>query len=100
MRNGTKRRRKRLYENLADFLEIPADQVAKIPVFTIRGKREIEIEGCTGILEYEPERIVLAVGRDRFTVEGSALILEDFAEKTLYIRGEIRSARFGREGTE
>ena len=94
-----KRKRRRLYENLADFLEIPADQVARIPVFTIRGKREIEVEGCTGILEYEPERIVLAVGKDRFTVDGDALVLEDFLEGTLYIRGEITSAKFGGEGT-
>ena len=100
MRGDKERRRKLPYEYLSEFLEIPADQIVRIPVFVIRGKREIEVEGCTGILEYEPGRIVLAVGRDRFTVEGRALELEDFSRGNLYVRGEIVSARFGCAGED
>ncbi len=101
MRTTEEKKRRRLpYEVLSEFLEIPADQAARIPVFVIRGKREIEVEGCTGILEYEPARIVLAVGRDRFTVEGRGLSLEGFSRGNLFVRGEIVSARFGAAGGE
>ena len=65
-----------------------------MPLFILRGKHEIEVEGCTGILEYEGEKITLAVGRDRFTVRGSRLCLEDFSEGVLYVRGDIASASF------
>ena len=98
MRENTARGRRRLpYEYLAELFEVPADQAARLPVFVIRGKREIEVEGCTGILEYEPDRITLAVGngRERFTVRGRGLMLEDFSRGTLFVRGEIVSARFG-----
>ncbi len=98
MRKKTEKSVRKLpYERLAEFLEIPADQTARIPVFVIRGKREIEVEGCTGILEYEPARIVLAVGKegDRFTVAGRGLSLEDFSRGNLFVRGEIACARFG-----
>ena len=91
-RNG-----KKLYEILADLCEVPADAVAPIPVFVIRGKREIEISGCTGILEYERDRIVLAIGRDRFTVTGECLLLDGFREKTLTVHGNIAAVSFGED---
>lgn len=96
---GTRiRNRKKLYERVADWLEVPVSVTAPIPVFIIRGKREIEVEGCTGILEYGEERIVLAVGKnDRFSVRGKNLTLSDFRRRILYVRGEIASAVWGEE---
>ncbi len=89
-------RPKKLYEILADFFEVPQNIVWDIPVFTIRGKHEIEIIGCTGILTYDSQRIVLSIGRGResFCVTGDSLILSDFREKVLYVRGNIRTASF------
>ena len=72
-----------------------------MPVFTIRGRREIGVEGCTGILAYTEEQVILAAGTVRFTVTGRRLSLENFAERSLTVRGEIVSASFGAgEGEE
>jgi len=65
-----------------------------IPVIIIRGRHEIEVSGCCGILEYENETVVLSMGKERFRVRGEALTLSDFREDTLYIRGSISSAEY------
>jgi len=88
-------RPKKLYEILAAFCEIPQDVITDLPVFTIRGTHEIEITGCTGILTYDSGRIVLSVGNERFCILGDALMLSDFRDRVLYVRGNIRSAAFG-----
>ncbi len=93
-------RPKKLYEIIAEFCEVPQDIVTDIPIFTIRGKHEIEISGCTGILTYDSRRIVLSIGKGKecFCVTGDSLMLSDFREKLLYVRGNIRSASFGTGG--
>ena len=95
-------RQKKLYEILAAFCEFPQDVITDLPVFTIRGTHEIEISGCTGILTYDSERILLSVGKgnERFYVRGDALMLSDFRDRILYVRGNIRSASFGTETEE
>lgn len=91
------RRSKKLYEILSEICEIPQDIIANIPVFTIRGTHEIEISGCTGILTYDSHRVVVSIGNNKetFCVCGDELMLSDFRDRILYIRGNIRSATFG-----
>ncbi len=84
----------KLYERIAKLCEVPQNVVANIPIFVIRGKHEMEVTGCGGILEYDDNSIVLTVGRDKFTVKGKNLVLSDFRESVLYIRGDIVSASF------
>ena len=99
----TNERPKKLYEILAEFCEVPQEVIAPLPVFTIRGKHEIEITGCTGIRTYDSRRIVLSFGEGKhkecFCVTGDSLILTDFREKILYVRGNLHSASFGDEST-
>lgn len=95
-------RPKKLYEILAEFCEIPQDVVTDLPVFTIRGTHEIEISGCTGILTYDSGQIVLSIGagKEPFCIRGDALMLSDFRDRILYVRGNIRSASFGTGGDD
>ena len=93
-------RPKKLYEILAEFCEIPQDVVTDLPVFTIRGTHEIEISGCTGILTYDSGQIVLAVGKESFCIRGDSLMLSDFRDRVLCVRGNIRSAAFGTGGDD
>ena len=88
-------RQKKLYEIIAEFCEIPQEIVKDIPIFTIRGRHEIEITGCTGILTYDSRRIVLSAGKECFCITGDSLMLSDFRERILYVRGNIQSASFG-----
>ena len=90
-----KGKRLRLYERIADYCEVSQDYVAPVPVFTFLGNRKIEIDGCTGILEYTPDRVTLIAGRDKFTVIGEGLTLSDFRFKVICVRGDIKGALFG-----
>ena len=97
MHGEREKRRRKLYEILADLCEVPPETVTDIPVFVLRGKHELEIEGCTGVREYTAGRIVLAVKKELFTVTGEKLELTDFSGDTLYIRGVISGMKYGSE---
>lgn len=84
-------------KKLSEMMALPVDVISGMPVYIIRGREELEVEGCTGILEYEPCRIVLSVKRDRLTVTGECLMLADFRETVLTVRGRIVSIAFGEE---
>lgn len=94
-RNKVKQRKKKLYERLAAMCEVPCDVVSDIPVFVIRGRHEVEASGCSGVREYCDSRVVLAAGGDIFTVTGDHLVMTDFSDSVLFIRGNIDSAFFG-----
>ncbi len=97
---GKNMRRRKLYERFAQLCEVEQDVVSSLPVFIIRGEHEVEVDGCHGILEYEPQRIVLAIKNGKFTVIGRCLTLSDFRSGILYIRGDIRAAAFGNVSIE
>lgn len=97
-RNKIKQRKKLLYERLSAMCEVPCDVVADIPVFVLRGRHEIEVEGCSGVREYSDSRIVLSAGRETFTVTGDHLILTDFRGGVLFVRGNICGTSFCEEG--
>ncbi len=89
------KRRKHLYEGLSQLLEMPQESLSSVPIFHMCGDNEMEITGCDGILEYTDEKIVLSAGKDKFTVTGNCLMLSDFRDKVLYVKGNIKSASFG-----
>ena len=70
---------------------------ARIPVFVMRGNREMEVFGCEGILEYGAEKVSLALCRGSCTVCGGGLTLEDFSDGTLVVRGVIGCVSFDGE---
>jgi len=90
----SKKRKQKLYERISLFCEIPQESIANIPVFVLRGHHELEAEGCTGILEYNSSRIILAIGKEKLTVLGEFLVLSDFSDRLLYVRGNIKSVSF------
>ena len=92
--SNSKKARKHIYEIVADATEMPADAVSRIPVFTIRGTREIEIDGCDGILSYDGCRVSLSAHGKPVTVIGDGLMLSNFTGNALSVRGEIYKVMF------
>ena len=81
--------RRRLAEALSRFTELPIESLCTIPLFCIKGREEVEITGCRGILEYDEKKVVVKTCGDVFTVWGKGLILSDFHNDVLYVRGRI-----------
>lgn len=90
-----------MYEKLSRLFELPQESVSSVPIFEIKGKNEVSVSGCTGILEYSEDRIVLALADGALEVLGKYLLLCDFRDGELSVRGEIASAAFvNRDGGE
>ena len=92
-----RRRPRSLGEAVASLFEVPLDAVVPMMVCTVRGRREVEAAGCGGILEYGPERVVLASDGGRVTITGRMLAIEDFQEGSILVRGEIDAVSFDEE---
>ena len=85
-------------KKLSDLMALPVDVMTTIPVYTLRGREELEADGCTGILEYGEERVVLEVRGERVTVTGKNLMLLEFRGTSLTVRGRIAAVQFGEDG--
>ena len=53
------------------------------------GNREMQVDGCRGILRYDPTAVCFRVGRAVFCVYGSELVIESMTEDGMTIRGRI-----------
>lgn len=84
-----------IVKKLSDLMSLPLEVMTGIPVLTLRGREELEADGCTGILEYTPTQVVLAVKRDKVTIAGEELTLTDFRNTVLTVRGRILSVTYG-----
>ena len=84
-----------IVKKLSDLMSLPLEVMSGIPVFTLRGQEELEADGCTGILEYTPTRVVLAVKREKVMITGEELTLTDFRNTVLTVRGRILSVTYG-----
>ncbi len=82
-------------KKLSDLMSLPVDVITSIPVYTLRGREELEADGCTGILEYSDVRVVLDVKGERVTVTGEGLMLTEFQGSALTVRGRICAVHLG-----
>ena len=58
------------------------------------GNRELTVEGCKGILEYEPEQIRLNLGTGSLTIRGSELTLLSLEPDYAQVGGRFASVEF------
>lgn len=89
-----KKGRHRLAMALSRFTEIPVEVISRLPLFFLKGREEVEITGCQGILHYGEDKVVIKTSCGSFTVTGSRLLLSDFCDDTLLVRGVIDGVRF------
>ncbi len=82
-------------EAFSRFTELPMESFCNIPLFLVRGREEAEVTGCRGILEYDETKVVLKTCGGVFTVRGAKLILSDFRQDVLLVRGRIDGIFFG-----
>ena len=87
-------RKKPFYEKIADLCEVPADMILEVPVIVIRGKHEVEVNGCDGILKYDMGECVLSVGKD---IESTTI---DMLSQLIDDDSELISVYYGEDVTE
>jgi sporulation protein YqfC len=78
----------------ARVLELPVDLVAGMVHFEFSGNREVIIEGCRGILEYDENIICIDTGKMTVRFMGRGLELRNFTNHSAVIDGFISSVEF------
>ena len=80
---------------LADKLELPEDVLLGSAKLTVTGGRSAVIENHRGVLEYNAERIVVAVPRGKVCLDGTGLRLKAMNKNELLVGGHIRNIEWG-----
>ena len=81
-------------DKLAEALAFPQGTFKNFPTIQIRGNREITIDGCTGLLSYEQDNILLQTKYCRINIIGRRLALSNLTKNTLSIKGFIKNVEF------
>lgn len=75
-----------LFRRAAELPQALLDNAAHI---TLIGNRQLNVDGCYGILCYSEELIKLSTGNLLLTLCGSGLYIETYSDKELSIHGKI-----------
>ena len=86
--------RRTLSEWLAVKLDIPADVTGGGLRLELRGRNTLTVHGCTGILDFNPCEVKLAVNDATLTVTGCRLICTAYLAGAVGIEGYICSVSF------
>ena len=81
-------------DKLAEILSFPQGTFKNFPSIQIRGNREIIIDGCTGLLLYEQDIILLETKYCRISINGRTLTLNNLTKNILAVRGFIKNVEF------
>ena len=81
-------------DKAAEILGLPQGTFKNFPSVQIRGNREIIIDGCTGLLSYADDNILIETKYCRIRISGRNLSLKNLAENILAVRGFIQNVEF------
>jgi len=86
--------RRKKTDFLSEFFSFPADTFVNYPSVHIKGNREIIIDGCTGLLNYSVDNVVVETRFCKMIICGRSLNLHNLSEKIISIRGFIQKFEF------
>lgn len=91
-----KKRKNKAPESLRihDALDMPKILKPSVPHIETEGNREVMIDGCRGISEYDDGKISLNAGNLTITFKGTDLTLCSYSESQSMITGNIVSIEF------
>ena len=81
-------------DKLENFIGIPTGSITNSAHFEMNGNREVIIEGCRNILQYDEDVIRIDIGKMSATIEGRSLNIKNFSPTSLVIEGFILSINF------
>lgn len=82
---------------LLEALELPGDLVLDVPRLTVVGALQLTVENHRGLVEYQPDRVSIAVAPGRIRVEGEDLEIGIVAAQEVTVLGRLRQITFLRD---
>jgi len=81
-------------DKAAEIFGLPQGTFKNFPSIQIRGNREIIIDGCTGLLSYAEDNILIETKYCRIKISGRNLSLKNLSKNILAVRGFIQNVEF------
>lgn len=81
-------------ELIVESLKLPKDTMLGAAIVTVTGNREAFIENYKGILEYNPQSIVLQGKNCKICFEGKQLSIDYYTNEDMKISGSIDAVRY------
>ena len=82
------------HRSIEQTLDLPEILSPGVPHIEMQGNREIIIDGCRGILEYDEDRIELNAGSLVISFQGSGLVIKTYSENQTVLAGEVVGIAF------
>lgn len=76
-------------------LQLPASALSGAAHFEMNGNREVIVDGCRGVLEYDENRIRIHAGKMVTCFQGRCLSIKCLTADSLIVEGFITSIEFG-----
>ena len=76
-------------------LQLPPSALSGAAHFEMNGNREVIVDGCRGILEYDENRIRIHAGKMVTCFQGRCLSIKCLTADSLIVEGFITSIEFG-----
>ena len=83
-----------IQEQLTQALDIPTEVITDMPVITLIGNKEINIENFSGLLEYTRQKIRLNTRAGILVIDGIELEAKNMTAERICIKGNILHITF------
>lgn len=87
-----------LVTKLAGEMQLPLSALRDTFRIELTDNREMHVDGCSGILEYDTDNITLSLKNNRVSIGGFSLEIASFSDNQAVITGEIISINFAVTG--
>lgn len=81
--------REKISEKISRRFDVPIDGISDVGLIELKGDGEILITGCSSILEYNPETIVIRTGKKTVKITGSRMTMMTFTNNSTSVGGKI-----------
>lgn len=82
-------------QKVASALQLPANTLSGAAHFEMNGNREVIVDGCRGVLEYDEQKIRVNTGKMITCFQGRCLSIKCLTSDSLIVEGFITSIEFG-----
>ena len=81
-------------QKAATLLEVPLSAFGGVPSLELTGNREMTVEGCRGVLEYDEDVVKLNLGKMILQVRGRDLNIKGLTDDAAVLEGYFLSIDF------
>ena len=88
------RKREKVKREITAALALPKEIVLNLPLITLYGNEELNLENYKGIVEYTNERIRISTSKGVLKIEGRSLLLKQVTSENISVTGSIIKIEF------